>query len=93
MVHKKSQGDFLVYEIILAKSVEKFLDKLNVKDKERILRALEKLRIRPEVYVVRLVGEKTYKFRVGDYRLIIDLDKEKLSVLVINIGHRKNIYK
>ena len=82
-----------MYDIILSHSVEKFLDRLDQKDKERIIRALEKLRIRPEAYLVRLVGEKSYKFRVGNYRLIIDLNKNELSVLVLKIGHRRNIYK
>lgn len=82
-----------MYEIILAKSVEKYLDKLNSSDRERIVLALEKLRIRPEAFLTRFVGEKSYKFRVGDYRLIVDLDRGQLIVLVIDIGHRKNIYK
>ncbi len=82
-----------MYEIILAKNVEKYLDKLNPEDRERILNSLEKLRIRPSAYLVRLVGEKTYKFRVEDYRLIIDLNNNELIVLVIKIGHRRNIYK
>ena len=82
-----------MYEIILAKSVEEFLDKLNSKDRERIILALDRLRIRPEAYIKRLVGEKVYKFRVGDYRVIIDLNKNQLIVLVVKIGHRKNIYK
>ena len=81
-----------MYEIILAKKVEKFLDKLDSKDRERIILAIEKLRIRPDAYLKRLVGDKSYKFRVGDYRLIVDLEKGKLLVLVIDIGHRKNIY-
>ena len=37
-----------MYEIILSKRVEKFLDKLNSKDRERIILSLDKLRIRPE---------------------------------------------
>ncbi len=82
-----------MYDIILAKSVEKYLDKLDAKDRERIIIALRKLRIRPESYLKRLVGEKSYKFRVGNYRLIIDLNKNQLLILVINIGHRRNIYK
>lgn len=82
-----------MYEIILSKRVEKFLDKLNFKDRGRIILSLEKLRIRPESYLKRLVGEKSYKFRVGDYRLIVDLKTNKLLVLVIDISHRKNIYK
>ena len=82
-----------MYEIILAKNVEKYLDKLNSKDRERIINSLDKLKIRPEAYLIRLVGENSYKFRVGDYRLIIDLNKNELLVLVIDIGHRKKIYK
>ena len=82
-----------MYDIILAKSVEKFLDKLDAKDRERIIIALQKLRIRPESYLKRLVGEKSYKFRVGNYSLIIDLNKNQLLILVISIGHRRNIYK
>lgn len=82
-----------MYEIILAKSVEKFIDKLSVADRKRIVLALDKLRIRPESYLVRLVDEKAYKFRVGDFRLIVDLNKGDLMVLVIKVGHRRNIYK
>ena len=82
-----------MYEIILAKNVEKYLDKLSSNDKARILNALGKLRVRPSAYLVRLVGEKGYKFRVGKYRLIVDLDNNQLIVLVVDVGHRKNIYK
>lgn len=82
-----------MYEIIISKRVEKFLDKLNSKDRERIVLSLDKLRIRPESYLKRLVGNKSYKFRVGDYRLIIDVENDKLLILIIDIGHRKNIYK
>ena len=82
-----------MYEIILDKKAEKFLDKLSSKEKERIVRALEKLRFRPESYLKRLVGENSYKFRIGDYRAIIDIYKNKLIVLVLKIGHRKKIYK
>ena len=82
-----------MYRIILSKRVEKFLDKLESQDRDRIIMALDKLRIRPETYLKRLVGDKSYKFRVGDYRLIVDLEMDKLLILVIDIGHRRNIYK
>lgn len=74
-----------MYEIILSKRV----DKLDPKDRERIILSLDKLRIRPEAYLKKLVGEKSYKFRVGDYRLIVDLENDKLLVLDVDIGHRK----
>lgn len=34
-----------------------------------------------------------WKYRVGDYRLICEIQDKTLTVLVINIGHRKEIYK
>jgi mRNA interferase RelE/StbE len=82
-----------MYEIIISKRVEKFLDKLNKKDQERIIISLEKLRIRPKAYLKKLVGEKSFKFRVGDFRLIVDVEYDQLLILVVDIGHRKNIYK
>jgi len=82
-----------LYEIVLSKRVAKFIDKLDSQDRDRIVLSLDKLRIRPEAYLTRLVGDKSYKFRVGDYRLIVDVEHDKLLVLVIDVGHRKNIYK
>jgi mRNA interferase RelE/StbE len=42
--------------------------------------------------VTKLVGDPGYKLRVGDYRVIIDIDNKKLTILVLKAGHRKNIY-
>jgi mRNA interferase RelE/StbE len=59
----------------------------------RIIAALERIRIRPQAYVTKLVGDPGYKLRVGDYRLIMDIDNNKLTILVLKAGHRKNIYQ
>jgi len=82
-----------MYNIILSQKAERFLDKLNDLDRERIVRALERIRIRPESFLEKLVGGEGYKFRVGNYRLFIDLNKNSLLIMVITIGYRKNIYK
>lgn len=82
-----------MYELIYSKRVVKVLKKLPKKQQEHILSVLERTRIRPENYFTRLVGEKTYKLRAGDYRVIADISKEKLNILIIKIGHRKNVYK
>jgi addiction module toxin, RelE/StbE family len=34
-----------------------------------------------------------WKYRVGDYRLICQIEHKKFCVLIVNVGHRKNIYK
>ena len=82
-----------MYEIILSQTAKKRLKKLDKQVQERIISALERIKIRPEAYISRLVGKKMYKFRVGDYRILLDIDKGKLLILVIEIGNRRNIYK
>lgn len=82
-----------MYEIVISEKALKQLKKLEKGIQERIIHALERIRIRPEAYVIKLVGDPAYKLRVGDYRVLLDVDKNKLLILVIKVGHRKNIYK
>ena len=82
-----------MYEILFSQKAKKQLFKLERVIQERIISALERIKIRPESYITKLVGDPGYKLRFGDYRVIIDIDKSKLLVLVIKIGHRKNIYE
>jgi len=81
-----------MYEIIFSEKAEKQLKKLEKDIQNRIISVLERIRIRPESYVERLVGEQVYKLRVGDYRVIMDLENNRLIVLILKVGHRKNVY-
>ena len=82
-----------MYELIYSPSALKQLEKLEHNIKERIVIALERLRIRPESCdIKKLVGMQGYRFRVGDYKVIFDMEKNRLIILVLQIGHRKNIY-
>ncbi len=81
-----------MYEILFSDKAKKQLEKLEDDVQERIVKSLERIRIRPEAYVTKLVGDTAYKLRVGDYRIILDLYGEKLLILVIKVGHRRNVY-
>ena len=82
-----------MYELIYSQHALKALEKLDGHIQKRIIYALERLRIRPESCdIKRLVGMPGYRFRVGDYRIIFDIDKNKLKIFVLKLGHRKNIY-
>jgi mRNA interferase RelE/StbE len=83
----------MTYEIIFSENALTQLKKLEHSIQERLIKSLERIRIRPEAYVTKLVGDPGYRLRVGDYRVIMDIDKERLLILVITIGHRKNIYQ
>jgi len=81
------------YEIVFTDTSRKQFKKLEKNIQERIIKALERIRIRPEVHVKKLVGDPGYRLRVGEYRVILDIYKDNLIILVIKIGHRKSIYK
>ena len=81
-----------MYEILFSLKAKKQFLKLEKTSQERIISALERIRTRPEFFITKLVGDPGYKLRVGDYRVIMDIDKNNLIILVIKVGHRKNIY-
>lgn len=83
----------MTYKIIFTDKSLRQLKKLEKDEQDRIIRALERIRIRPEVHITKLVGDPGYRLRVGDYRIILDMEKRKLFILILKIGHRKNIYK
>jgi len=81
-----------MYKIIFVNTAKKQLSKLPKKIQERIIDTLERIRIKPETHVRKLVNDPSYKLRVGDYRVILDINKGDLIILVIKVGHRRNIY-
>lgn len=81
-----------MYAVLFSDLAKKQFSKLPKEIQERVTSALKRMRIRPEMYVTKLVGDPAFKFRVGDYRLIMEIQKEKMLIWVIKLGHRKNIY-
>lgn len=85
-----------MWRVELTKKARKQLLKLPKNVQENIVRAMrQKLSVAPDIYLSRLSGykENLYKFRAGDYRLLCTKHDEKLVVIVIAAGHRKNIYR
>jgi mRNA interferase RelE/StbE len=80
------------YEVGFTEPALKELKKLEHVMQDRIVAALERIRIRPEDYVTMLVGDPRFKLRVGDYRVLIELDRTAQRILVHRIAHRKNVY-
>ena len=74
-------------------NVRKFLRKLPKDESERIVLKAKELENEPFHYLEHYEGSDYYKFRVGDYRLLVDVDHQKKVIFIRVIGHRKNIYK
>ena len=82
----------MIYELIYTETALKQLKKLDKKTQERIIRALERIRYNPFKHIRKLTGRPEYRLRVGDYRVLIRIDKGKLIILIVAVGHRKKIY-
>ncbi len=82
-----------MYEVLFSQGAKKQLQGLDREAQKHIISVLERIRVRPEKFIKKLIGDPGYRLRAGDYRVIMDIDKGNLLILVINIGHRKNIYK
>jgi mRNA interferase RelE/StbE len=82
-----------MYEIIFHDVAKKQLKKLPISIQSRIVSKLERLRFRPHSFVKRLIGSPYFRLRVGDHRVIVDIKNNILVILVLELGHRKNIYK
>lgn len=55
---------------------------------------LKKIAVNPRGLAIKLSGEvNTYRHRIGDYRVVYEIKDSELIVLVINFGHRKDIYR
>ena len=82
-----------MYKIEFTDKAKKQFIKLSKNVQERIGSVLERIKIRPESFVEKLVGMEGYKLRVGDYRLFLDIFNKELIILVLKVGHRRNFYK
>jgi mRNA interferase RelE/StbE len=82
------------YRVILPRSVQKELDRLAKDVRERILTRLIELENDPRPSdVKKLKGRAAWRIRVGDYRVIYEIHDHELHILVITIGHRRDIYR
>lgn len=61
--------------------------------KERIIKKLKKAKLNPFHYFEKLSGRSEYKLRVGDYRVIADIDNKEILILILFADHRKRVYK
>jgi mRNA interferase RelE/StbE len=82
------------YQVILPKSVWKELDRLPDDVASRILARLAGLETNPRpADVKKLKGRDAWRIRVGNYRVIYEIHDRILQVIVITVGHRREVYR
>lgn len=88
----------MAWTIEITRTAEKQIKKLHRQAQESIIRFLrERLKPadNPRQWGKPLHGDKggIWRYRVGDYRLICDIQDEKITLLVLQVGHRKDVYR
>lgn len=82
-----------MHEILFDEKALEFLEKLEKTKRKRIFNRIAFTKENPLHYFERLSGRSEFKLRVGDYRVIADIDETTKKIFVLLIGQRKKIYK
>ncbi len=83
-----------VYRLYFKASVEKDLITIPKKDLKKILRRIGELADNPRPSgCEKLTGQERYRLRQGRYRIVYSIRDDELTVWVVKVGHRKDIYR
>jgi len=83
------------YEVKIARRAVKSLARLPRREQQRIRAAIDLLADEPRPPgCVALKGEdRAYRVRIGDYRIVYEVHDDRLVVLVVRVGHRRDVYR
>ena len=85
-----------MYRIKFESSADKRFSKLPKDIQIRIIQKLDFFLVQqdPLIYAEILTNPRigTYRFRIGDYRVVFDLEDDE-TIMIVDVDHRKNIYR
>jgi mRNA interferase RelE/StbE len=82
------------YRLVFKKSVSKDLRALPKRDIARILKCFQSLAEEPRPRgCEKLSGQDRYRVRQGIYRVIYEIQDDVLTVIVVKVGHRREVYR
>ncbi|MFB6308514.1 MAG: type II toxin-antitoxin system RelE/ParE family toxin [Haloarculaceae archaeon] len=80
-------------EVVLTETLVETLEQYERDDAERVLSKLEEIEAFPDHFLDRLKNHPGYRLRVGDFRVLIDWDKDDEMLYAIDVFERKNDYR
>jgi len=84
------------YKVEYTSKARKDLKNLPLDIAQNIIISINSIKGEPYYYVKKIKGTKNYPLythRVGEYRVILDIEDDRLLIIVIEVGHRRNIYR
>lgn len=83
----------MTWQVIWSEKSVKQLEKIDKKTAQKIYNSILECIEDPFRFVIRLTNSPFYRMRVGNYRIILDLQQNKMIVFVVEADHRGQIYK
>jgi mRNA interferase RelE/StbE len=82
------------YKIFFKKSVQEDLSSIPKNDLRKILNRIEKLGEDPRpAGCEKLTGQERYRLRQGKYRILYSIQDDELTIWIVKVGHRKDVYR
>ena len=82
------------YKIFFKKFVEKDFEGIPKNDLKKIINRIGRLAEDPRPQgCEKLTGQEKYRMRQGHYRIVYSIQDSELTIWVVTVGHRKNIYR
>lgn len=84
----------MTYSVLLSRRAQKQLEDTQSEDFARITEAITALAANPRPPgCVKLTGREGWRIRVGDFRVIYEINDTQLTVSVVRIGNRRDMYR
>jgi len=81
------------FEVKWTETALRALKKLDKKIVKKIIKKVEEIRSNPFFHIKKLKGFPLYSLRIGKYRVILSIEFKNLVIFVIEVEHRKKVYK
>ena len=94
-VQVKSEVEQICYSIKFNRTFRKLISALPEREKKIVVNIVENLKTNPRPNNCEKIKSytNTYRIRFGNYRLIYQIKKKELNILLLLVGHRKDIYE
>ncbi|HSH80929.1 MAG TPA: type II toxin-antitoxin system RelE/ParE family toxin [Herpetosiphonaceae bacterium] len=82
------------YTLIIQRRAQRALERINEPDYSRITAAIQALADNPRPHgCKKLEGQDAWRIRIGDYRVIYEINERALVVTVVKVGNRRDVYR
>jgi mRNA interferase RelE/StbE len=84
----------MTYTVLILRRAQRELQRLPQEDYERVREALRGLAQHPRPPgCLALTGRAGWRIRIGDYRVIYEIDDVQHTVTIVHVGHRRDVYR